>query len=103
MTEARPKFPVLVVDDSPVYRKLIEHALEDERYSPLFAKNGHQALEFYAKNGPSIVITDCMMPDFSGQEICERIRVDLQHQYTNIMVLTIISAMDNLVSAFTAS
>src|SRR5256884_612738 len=102
MTEARPKFPVLVVDDSPVYRKLIEHALEDEAYSPLFAKNGHQALELYAKHGPSIVITDWMMPDFSGQELCERIRGDVQHPYTYIIVLTSISEKDNVVKGLAA-
>src|SRR5438045_9478077 len=102
MTEARPKFPVLVVDDSPVYRKLIEHALEDEAYSPLFAKNGHEALELYAKHGPPIVITDWMMPDFSGQELFERIRGDLQHQYTYIIVLTSISEKNNVVRGMVA-
>jgi len=96
------KFPVLVVDDSPVYRKLIEHALEDEAYSPLFAKNGREALEVYAKHGPAIVITDWMMPDFSGQELCERIRVDIQHPYTYIIVLTSISEKDNVVKGLAA-
>jgi diguanylate cyclase (GGDEF)-like protein len=102
MTEAMPTFPVLVVDDSPVYRKLIEHALEDEAYSPLFAKNGREALELYAKHGPAIVITDWMMPDFSGQELCERIRGDVQHPYTYIIVLTSISEKDNVVKGLAA-
>src|ERR1700682_4373699 len=102
MTEATPKFPVLVVDDSPVYRKLIEHALEDEAYAPLFAKNGHEALELYAKHGSAIVITDWMMPDFSGQELCERIRGDIQHPYTYIIVLTSISEKDNVVKGLAA-
>src|ERR1700686_627895 len=102
MTEAMPKFPVLVVDDSPVYRKLIEHALEDEAYSPLFAKNGREAMQLYAKYGPAIVITDWMMPDFSGQELCERIRGDAQHLYTYILVLTSISEKDNVVKGLAA-
>ena len=97
-----PKFPVLVVDDSPVYRKLIEHALEDEAYSPLFAKNGREAMQLYAKYGPAIVITDWMMPDFSGQELCERIRGDVQHLYTYILVLTSISEKDNVVKGLAA-
>ena len=93
---------MLVVDDSPVYRKLIEHALEDEAYSPLFAKNGREAMELYAKYGPAIVITDWMMPDFSGQELCERIRGDVQHAYTYILVLTSISEKDNVVKGLAA-
>ena len=86
MTEATPKLQVLVVDDSPVYRKLIEHALEDGGYSPLFAKSGREALELYAQHAPAIVITDWLMPDFSGAELCERIRGDAQRLYTYIIV-----------------
>jgi CheY-like chemotaxis protein len=66
MTDAMPKLQVLVVDDSPVYRKLIEHALEDGGYTPLFAQNGREALDLYGQHAPAIVITDWMMPDFSG-------------------------------------
>jgi two-component system, cell cycle response regulator len=102
MTEALSKIPVLVVDDSPVYRKLVEHALEDQAYSPLFAKNGQEALALYAKHAPSIVITDWMMPDFSGLELCQHIRGDLQHPYTYIIVLTSISEKDNVVKGLAA-
>jgi len=48
------------------------------------------------------VITDWMMPDFSGQELCERIRGDLQHQYTYIIVLTSISEKNNVVKGLAA-
>jgi two-component system, cell cycle response regulator len=102
MTEALSKLPVLVVDDSPVYRKLVEHALEDQAYSLVFAKNGQEAMELYAKHAPSIVITDWMMPDFSGLELCQHIRGDLQHPYTYIIVLTSISEKDNVVKGLAA-
>jgi two-component system cell cycle response regulator len=102
MTEALSKLPVLVVDDSPVYRKLVEHALEDQAYLPVFAKSGQEAMELYAKHGPSIVITDWMMPDFSGLELCQHIRGDLQHPYTYIIVLTSISEKDNVVKGLAA-
>jgi two-component system cell cycle response regulator len=102
MTEALSKLPVLVVDDSAVYRKLVEHALEDQAYLPVFAKSGREAMELYAKHAPSIVITDWMMPDFSGLELCQHIRRDLQHPYTYIIVLTSISEKDNVVKGLAA-
>jgi diguanylate cyclase (GGDEF)-like protein len=102
MTEGTPKLQVLVVDDSPVYRKLIEHTLEDGGYAPLFAKNGREALELYAQHAPAIIITDWMMPDFSGPELCERIRADAQRLYTYIIVLTSISEKDNVVKGLAA-
>ena len=97
-----PILQVLVVDDSPVYRKLIEHALEDGGYTPLFAQNGREALELYAQHAPAIVITDWMMPDFSGPELCERIRSHAQRAYTYIIVLTSISEKDNVVKGLAA-
>jgi two-component system cell cycle response regulator len=100
--DAMPKLQVLVVDDSPVYRKLIEHTLEDGGYAPIFAKNGREALKLYAQHAPAIVITDWMMPDFSGPELCERIRGDAQRLYTYIIVLTSISEKDNVVKGLAA-
>jgi len=97
-----PKLQVLVVDDSPVYRKLIEHALEDGGYTPLFAQNGREALDLYGQHTPAIVITDWMMPDFSGPELCERIRSHAQRAYTYIIVLTSISEKDNVVKGLAA-
>ena len=102
MTEAAPKLQVLVVDDSPVYRKLIEHTLEDGGYSPLLAKNGREALEFFAEHSPAIVITDWMMTDFSGPELCERIRGGQQGPYTYIIVLTSKSEKGNVVEGLAA-
>jgi two-component system chemotaxis response regulator CheY len=97
-----PKLQVLVVDDSPVYRKLIEHTLEDGGYTPLFAQNGREALALYGQHAPAIVITDWMMPDFSGPELCERIRSHAQSAYTYIIVLTSISEKDNVVKGLAA-
>jgi len=102
MTDAAPQLQVLVVDDSPVYRKLIEHTLEDGGYAPLFAKTGSEALELYAQYAPAIVITDWMMPDFSGPELCQRIRSHAQRAYTYILVLTSITEKDNVVKGLAA-
>jgi len=57
-------------------------------YSLLFACNGREALELYRKHSPCIVITDWMMPDFSGVELCERIRGAGKRGLTYIIVLT---------------
>jgi CheY-like chemotaxis protein len=64
MTKATPKLQVLVVDDSPVYRKIVEHTLEDGGYAPLFAKTEQEAMDLYAQHALAIVITDWLMPDF---------------------------------------
>src|SRR6202049_5335242 len=93
---------VLVVDDSPVYRKLVEHALEGNPYSLIFAKSGHEALDLFAGKLPAIVITDWMMPDLSGLELCQRLRADVHRGYTYIILLTSIAEKDNVVKGLAA-
>ena len=79
---------MLVVDDSPIYRKLIEHVLAGEAYSLLFAEDGREALELYREHSPSIIITDWMMPDLSGIDLCRQIRADKTSSYTYIILMT---------------
>jgi diguanylate cyclase (GGDEF)-like protein len=102
MSKSAQNDQVLVVDDSPVYRKLVEHALCDASYAPLFAKSGQEALDLFALYSPAIVITDWMMPDFSGLELCQRIRADVNRPYTYIILLTGISEKDSVVKGLAA-
>jgi two-component system, cell cycle response regulator len=91
---------ILVVDDSSFSRKLVEQALHNEHCALLFAENGTQALQKVSEFQPQIVITDWMMPDFSGPELCRRIREQSKGQYTYLILLTSTSDLDRLVEAF---
>jgi CheY-like chemotaxis protein len=48
MNPSSRQFTVLAVDDSAVYRKLVDQSLSRERYSVLFAKDGREALDLFA-------------------------------------------------------
>jgi len=102
MTNPEKSYQVLVVDDSPVYRKLVEHALEPESYSLLFAKSGKEAMELFAKHTPSCVVTDWMMPDICGLDLCQFIRADVNHPYTYVILLTSIAEKDSVVKGLAA-
>lgn len=79
---------ILVADDSPVYRKLVEQTLSQEHYAVLLAKNGRQAMDLFTEHQPALVITDWSMPDMSGIEFCQRIRRDYQQFYAYLILLT---------------
>ena len=96
------QFKVLVADDSAIYRKLVEHALSDEPYGVLIAKNGRQAVDLFAKYHPQLVITDWEMPDITGIELCERIRRDFPTSYTYLIILTGMTDTDKVVSGLAA-
>jgi diguanylate cyclase (GGDEF)-like protein len=87
--EAPPQeLKILVADDSAIYRKLVEHTLAEENHNVIFAKNGREALDLFAKHQPALVITDWTMPDISGVEFCERIRQDFKEHYAHVILLT---------------
>jgi PleD family two-component response regulator len=88
MNPSSQQFTVLAVDDSPIYRKLVERSLSGERYSLLFAKNGRAALDLFAEHQPAVVITDWDMPDIGGLELCRRIRRDFQGFRSHLILLT---------------
>jgi two-component system cell cycle response regulator len=102
MTAASPWLPVLVVDDSPFSRKLLERALSGDSYSLLFAENGSGALQLFKEHHPAIVITDWMLPDCSGPELCQRIRADSSDFYTYIILLTSMTEKEDIVKGLSS-
>lgn len=93
---------VLVVDDSPVYHKLVSNALCYQPYSILHAESGKEALDLLAKHSPPIVITDWMMPGLDGPDLCKRIRAELRSEYTYIILLTSMSDNEFLLKGLEA-
>ena len=95
-------FSVLVADDSPVYRKLVEHALAEDCSSVLFANSGHQAIEIFERENPDLVITDWMMPDLTGIELCQKIRSGVHPSYTYVIILTSNAEKESVVKGLSA-
>ncbi len=95
-------FKVLVADDSRIYRKLVEQTLSEKQYAVLFAKSGREAINLFSEHQPSLVITDWMMPDLSGIELCEHIRSHTRQSYTYLIILTGITEKNKLVKGLAA-
>ncbi|SRR6266496_1414606 len=93
---------ILAADDSPIYRKLVEQSLSCDHHQVLFAKNGREALELFAKHLPALVITDWTMPDISGIELCRRIRQDFPQHHPHIILLTSNTEKDQVVEGLAA-
>ena len=93
---------VLVADDSAVYRKLVEHALPSALFSVLPAKNGLEATELFRRHRPEMVITDWVMPDITGIELCRQIRATSDSSYTYVIILTSVSETENVVKGLAA-
>ncbi|HKZ08736.1 MAG TPA: transporter substrate-binding domain-containing protein [Methylomirabilota bacterium] len=67
---------VLVVDDHPTNRSLLERQLRALGYAVESAENGVQALEAWRTGRFGIVVTDCHMPEMDGYDLTRAIRAD---------------------------
>jgi diguanylate cyclase (GGDEF)-like protein len=84
-----------------VSRKLLEHALENHPYEVRFAKDGAEGMRLFDEHAPPLVITDWLLPDISGGELCQKIRAGAKG-YTYILILTSNSDKENLVQGLAA-
>jgi len=64
---------ILVVDDNPVNREIIEEILADEN-EVLMAADGADALKVAERHRPHVVLLDVMMPGLDGYDICRKLR-----------------------------
>jgi diguanylate cyclase (GGDEF)-like protein len=67
---------ILVADDEPINRTLIQRRLERAGYRVLVAENGREAVEAALGNLPDLIILDVMMPLMDGLEACRLIKDD---------------------------
>ena len=68
----RSKKKVLIIDDEPHIRRVIELKLKQRGYQVFEAKDGEEGLELIHRLCPDAVITDIMMPKLDGKALCEQ-------------------------------
>ncbi len=79
---------ILVVEDEPDIRKLVQYNLAQERYRVLEAEDGEQALKILQREKPHLVILDLMLPGLSGIELCRILRERPDTSQLPILMLT---------------
>lgn len=73
--------PVLIVEDSRTQAEYLQHILESEGYPVETASDGSEALEKIKIRQPKIILTDIIMPEMDGYDLCRAIKrnKDLSH------------------------
>lgn len=94
---------VLIVDDEPVNRRVLENHLNVSGYEVIEATNGQEALDLLEKGEQfDIVLLDVMMPGLTGYEVCDSIRKDFLASELPIILLTAKNGINDLVAGFDA-
>ena len=79
---------ILICDDEPHIRMLLEQTLEDledEGVELILATNGQEGLDAILESRPDLVFLDVMMPFLSGFEVCEKVKKE--HGLTEIKIV----------------
>ncbi len=82
---------ILIVDDEPFIRLLLEQVLEeleDEGVELITADNGETALDIIRREAPELVFLDVMMPKMNGFDVCNAVKKELAINNVYIVLLT---------------
>ncbi len=91
---------ILIVDDDPSLRRVLEVQLEQEGYAAVSAGSAQQALSMLQVQGYDLVVADLKMPECSGIALLRQIRS--QHPETVIIILTAFGTVETAVEAMKA-
>lgn len=93
------KQSVLIVEDNPDLREYISDILK-QNYRVLEAENGKIGVELAFEHLPDIIISDIMMPQMDGNELCSILKADEQTSHIPIVILTALSAISSQLKGY---
>jgi signal transduction histidine kinase/CheY-like chemotaxis protein len=91
---------VLVVDDEPINRRVLENHLKLAGYRVVEANDGNEALKLVKQRAFDLILLDIMMPNMSGYEVCDVIRKTYSPSQLPIVLLTAKNRVSDLVAGF---
>ncbi len=95
-------FPILVVDDDIVSRTVVEKHLRKHDFEVFTAGNGKEAIRLFDDQFFPIVLTDWMMPEIDGPQLCRLIREKKTDGYVFILLITARDSKTDIVSGLEA-
>lgn len=93
---------ILIVDDEPAIRGLLEEVLRLQGYRVFTASDGRAALEEFTRRQPDLVLLDVVMPVLNGFEVCRRLKQNPDTRLTPIVMVTALSASGDRVRGIEA-
>jgi signal transduction histidine kinase len=87
---------ILIVDDESYARQTIEMLLLKESYELFFAEDAHEALAQLDDELPDVILSDVMMPNMDGFELCQRIKRNPKWNHVPIILVTALDSKQDL-------
>ena len=91
------KTKVLIVEDSPTQAIQLENLLEENGFEVSVAYNGEEGLSCLNRDKPDLVITDILMPEMDGYELCKKIKEDDDFIGIPVLLLTQLNEPEDII------
>lgn len=88
---------ILIVEDSPTQAEKLKYMLEKHGYRVRSAGNGREALASLGREKPITVISDIVMPEMDGYELCRRIKANQEFHEIPVILLTSLSDPEDVI------
>jgi len=82
---------IVIVEDSLTQAERLKFTLEEQGFHVLHARSGQEALQLIGRHQPAIVISDIIMPEMDGFELCRRIKSESSMKAIPVILLTVLS------------
>jgi two-component system cell cycle response regulator len=93
---------ILIADDSPTPRLMLQRELEGLGHECIVAHDGAEAWEMFQGSAVDVVISDWMMPRMDGDELCRRVRADTEAPYAYFILHTSLEDLKHVVQGMQA-
>ncbi len=93
---------ILIAEDDEISKKMLQTILIKEGHAISAVEDGTKALEAIQKSIPDILITDWMMPQLDGLELCRRLRASHLPTYVYVILLTALTDKDKITEGLNA-
>ncbi|MFH1739585.1 MAG: response regulator, partial [bacterium] len=89
---------ILIVEDSPTQAVELQYLLEKNHYQVTVAKDGKKALEMLQQITPTIIISDIVMPEMNGYELCAAVKKNDHLKNIPVILLTSLSNPEDVIN-----
>lgn len=93
---------ILIAEDEQFSRQMLQTILIREGHGVIAVEDGQKALEIFDKEVPDMLITDWMMPNVDGLELCRRVRALNLPSYVYIVLLTALTEKERIIEGLDA-
>lgn len=90
-------YPILLVEDNALMRLTLENDLRNMGFAVAAAENGKQAMDMMAVSHFPIIVTDLIMPEMDGLELCSAIRKGSFESYVYLIMITSLESKEDMI------